>query len=227
MPNLLLAAILASPLACVTPERPGQIPEARAQHGGSGWMVGTPVDAKVTIEPNHVTIDAAQGTWWVDVKWMAAANGPAMDLPAQLCVGDSCDTIVWDRTVQPTENTWAVSGLCSRKEKGLWMIAVVEQHGDRALVTGLLAERNRTTFEDAWTLFVTSALTLAAGDKPLETRASKQVRLDLRELVSSGAIGHLQVPGGGELSPLTHMGLADVYKKRRTVAPPIPFVPAG
>lgn len=214
-------------VACVSPSKPGQLSEERALHGGSGWMVATPVDAQVAVEPNLVKIDAANGTWWVDVLWTSAAHGPALDNPARQWARDACDTVVWDRTVSPTDHTWGFSGLCSRKEKAHWMIGVVEQHEGRALVTGLLAERNRTTFEDAWTLFVTSALTLSAGDKPLATRPSKTVRKGLRDLVASGAIGHRQVPGGGELSPLTHESLAPIYDKRRKVPPPLPFVPAG
>src|SRR5690606_36987285 len=119
--------------------------------------------------------------------------------------------------------TWTSAALCVVEDRPHWMFAALEGHGERALLTVYLANRERVTYEDAAVECVVSALSLGGGAEPVPTPDRATMRDRLRGLVAGGAVGGAPVPGGGELGARVGESLAPLWALRETAPPPDSF----
>lgn len=188
---------------------------------GDGWAIAVPEGARTSAEPDALRIDAADGTRWYDIRWTTED----FDVATGTWAATFCDTHQWDRLARPTERVITRGGHCNVGWRRQWLITVAETRGDRVLLTLYGADANRVTFEDAWVDVTRTALTLAAGDRPFEGGVPpEEIRRRAREAVRSGGVGRQLIPGGGELSARIAEALADLFRRRESVAAPERFV---
>lgn len=214
--------LLLAPLAACTGlsgTDPGEA-EALETHRGEGWALQLPSDARLRIEEEALKVDAADGTWWFDVRWAEGSPEAAVAAWAE----ETCATLIWDEPSAPREGVRGGSGICTIRHQTHWLLASSETHDGAHLVTTLVARREGVTLEDAWVIFARIPLSLAPGDVPLPTPEEDGVREQVREAAAEGLRG-APIPGGGVLSPRVAERLDDLWEARSKNPPPRRWAP--
>jgi len=183
---------------------------------GDGYALRATEGARVVTRESGLSVDSADGRSWFDVGWI---DTPVNPIVTATTWGDSqCLPMRWDSPVVPTEGTWMVTGLCSIEHRRFWAMLMLENHGERSVLTTFLANRDGTPLEDAWVRFVVEALSV--GAEPIQTIDEKTLRARLREVAHTGdhQTGY-PVAGGGVLSQSFASAIPEVWAARKTAAP--------
>jgi hypothetical protein len=210
-PLLTLLLYACAPSAPSDP--PATLPLELAREEGLAMRIVS--GGRLTRQEGTLSVDAPDGLRWIEVRWLEGNPAPAVVAWSTA----TCEGLVWDRAAAPAPGVRHQTGLCTRQGQMFWTFLAVEQRGDRALMTALLAHRDSVRLEDAWVEWVSSALSLRAGDTPLDTPAEVEVRRLLREKAAT-TTGTVPVPGGGELGAATAEALAPFWAARMAAEAP-------
>jgi hypothetical protein len=191
---------------------------------GDGWRLSVPEGARVTASASGIEVDAADGLWWFDVQLLRPATPTAPLIDASRWADEHCTPARWDLPATPAPGTWTAGGFCTVQDRDHWLIVAVEDRPDGArLLTALVADRRQVPYEDAWVLFVRSALSLSTTDEPASWLGPEAVRERLRtaqQRASATTTGaELPRPGGGRFSRIVSEVLADEVWRPRTARP--------
>lgn len=192
--------------------------EGLRTHQGEDFALSLPEGAALRREGDGLAVDLPGGARWFDVRWVPSTT--TAQAVFATWAERSCMPVRWDRVAHPHEGVWTVGGTCMIEERTHWVLASVEQHGDDALFTVYLANREQIPFEDAVVDQVTTALSLGGGDSPVPTPDRAELRASIRQIASDGGIGTVPVPGGGELSARVSESLASLWERRAADPPP-------
>lgn len=200
-------------------------PPPLVDHVGDGWAVRIPEGARVQASPDHLQVDAADGSWWYDLKWLDA-SGPVF-LPLQVATGwgeATCDPLRWDAPHTPAVDQWISGGFCTIQGRRYWVVASVERRGDRALLTGVVASRTSVTYEDLWSWTVRGPMSMSAGATPMGGWSEAAV-VDAVRAAHAEDPGPAQLPrpGGGTFSTRVASQLDALWTARRAVPWPEAF----
>src|SRR5690606_10284963 len=136
-----------------------------------------------------------------------------------------CAPARWDLAAQPAPGVTAVGGFCAVDGRDHWLLASVEDRGDTRLLTGLMARRTAVPMEDAWVLFVGSALTASATAEHAEAAlppAALRERLRAVQASRAGSddeVSQLPRPGGGTFTRDVNVALAGPVWRARADHP--------
>ena len=193
-------------------------------HQGPGFALRVPEGARVTHEPRGLAVDAAEGTWWYDVRRVRAPVVPVAS--ARAWAAELCPSVRWDKPTEPAEGVFTLGGMCQIAGRRHWVQAVVETHGDEALLFGLAGRVGGITYEDLWVALTESALSLAPGDAPQALGDTAALRAEMRAVELDEAT-LMPVPGGGVFSTVIAQRLAERLAAHRTAGRPAPDALVG
>lgn len=201
-------------------------PEQPEVHRGAGWAAQVPPRATVRAEGATLAVDAADGSWWYDVRWSPAS--PVPQVAAMAWADERCRPMRWDAALVVTDGVWTSGGVCSIGERRFWVLVSVETVGDRMLMTGLMSSFVARGYEDVWVRYLTQALSVAPGEAPVEGLAADELRGRLRQInPDDGSRDQLPLPGGGTFTARVNAALRDVWEARRvrlaSAPPPASF----
>ena len=188
---------------------------------GEGWSMQVPAEASVKAMGSMVQVDAKHGMAWIDVRWIDTPSSPVVGATAW--AEQTCRPIQWDEPSQPVEGVWLSGGLCTIGHRDHWLITVLEDRGDRTLLTGIMAVQRQRTYEEVWVEFVTSALSLRQGAEPAILIEPEVLKTTLRETQRSTPVGYKPIPGGGLLSGAIANALKDTFEAHKAVDVPTFF----
>lgn len=204
---------------CAVPRSAPPAEPATEHHAADGWAVRVPEGARVRQEDGRLAVDAPDGRRWFDVSWHGTDREPAV--VAHAWAASTCSPTLWDHPSEPVPGTWLAGAACTIDGKRFFALVAVETFGDRRLLTAYVAQDGYVSYENAWIDFVTTAMSLTAGDEPLPSPDVAALRASIRAAAVQPA-GSMPVPGGGLLSGRIVRALPDLWPARHA-APPRPF----
>ncbi len=214
MRTLLLGLLLTT--GCGRFERPGATAPDVVR--GDDWSMQVPAKASVKAMGSMVQVDADDGMAWIDVRWIDTPSSPVVGATAW--AEQTCRPIQWDEPSQPTEGVWLSGGLCTIGHRDHWLITVLEDRGDRTLLTGIMAVQRQRTYEEVWVEFVTSALSLQQGSQPAALIDPEVLKSTLRDTQRTAPVGFKPIPGGGLLSGAIGKALTGTFEAHKKVQVP-------
>lgn len=193
-------------------------PPTYVSHVEDGFALRMPEGARVRRTDKGLSVDAADGARWFDVRWVDGTAPPIA--PATAWAEERCRPVRFDRARQPVEGTWVVGGTCTIAERRHWILLSIEDRGDRALLTGLTGAFGRIAYEDLWVEFVHTALSVQAGESPAAWMTPEAVREALRTVAPGDPQEEMPVPGGGTFSARVTDNLPGIWADRRDAVLP-------
>lgn len=197
-------------LACVRTTEGRIERDALVTRAGDDYAVAIPEGADFTIEGDTMRVDAADGSRWFDARWVDQPQDAALRLWSNAL----CEVIRWDDVATPISTTTTQGGECTIDHRKYWVLTSYERRDGRALLVTYVADEQRVAYEDAWVDAWRTAFTLIGGPTPLAGPPPAEVRATLRAAVSAGGVGHLPVPGGGQLSTHASVAFASAWQTR-------------
>lgn len=200
-----------------------QPPEGPATevYSGNGWSMRVPAGAAVVAKPRQVSVDPAAGTSWFDVRWLP--NG----LPVAQATAwgqEFCRPIQWDTPYTTAGGAWFAGGICTVGYRRHWTMVLVEPRGEQTLLTAYVASFGRVTYEEAWSEFATSALSVTVGAKPAVPMRADAVIEALRGTSRDDLAGAVRpIPGGGLFSGMAAANLEPLWAAHLTQNVPEAF----
>jgi hypothetical protein len=223
---LLVAAGLAAALGCagfdLTRPTAGTVERrAHTTFRGEGWTARLPEGARVEATADLLRVDAPEGDRWFDVHWMERPQAPIV--AASRWAAERCQPMLWDEPATPRPGTWTAGGLCTIGEGRYYGLVVLEDLGERTLLTGYIARRGNLAYEDVWVDVIGTALSVSTADTPPTWLAPADVRATLRKLPPVSEVSLRPVPGGGLFSQRASLALTALWEARAGVAVPAAF----
>lgn len=192
-------------------------------HQGAGFAVRVLEGSQVKVTHDTLSVDAADGSAWFDVRWIDTTNPIVPIAEANAWAEAACMSVHWDLPYEPSRKTWTDGGRCTIGGREHWVIAVVEQYDGHALLTGIMGVPGDLTHEDLWVEMIESALSVRAGDAPATWLAPGEIRARLRRIDAGNPNALLPIPGGGVFSGLAARQLDDVWTARAANVLPASF----
>ncbi len=181
---------------------------------GAGFVMSVLDNSVVKVTRDAISVDAADGSTWFDVRWIDTTSPIVPIAEASAWAEAACASVHWDLPYEPSPKTWTDGGRCTIGGREHWVIAVVEQFGDHAVLTGIMGRPGAVTHEDLWVEMLGSAMSVQAGDKPGTWIEPSEVRLLLRGIDSGDPTALIPIPGGGVFSGLAAKALDKVWAER-------------
>lgn len=183
-------------------------------HQGAGFAMSVLEGSVVKTTRDNVSVDAADGSTWFDVRWIDTTNPIVPIAEASAWAEAACASVHWDLPYEPSPKTWTDGGRCTIDGREHWVIAVVEQFGDHAVLTGIMGRPGAVTHEDLWVELLGSAMSVQKGDQPGKWIEPTEVRAHLRAIDSGDPKALIPIPGGGVFSGLAAKALDKVWAER-------------
>lgn len=220
---LALTALIALLASCGLGERLSAVPHGiedrpHTVHHGDGYSVSVLEGSVVKATRDTLSVDAADGSTWFDVRWIDTTNPIVPVAEASAWAEQACASVHWDLPYEPSKRTWTDGGRCTIGGREHWVIAVVEQFDGHAILTGIMGRPGELTHEDLWVEMLGSALSVQAGDKPGKWIEPTKVRALLRGIDSGDPKALIPIPGGGVFSGLAAKALDPVWSARQAGA---------
>ncbi len=183
---------------------------------GPGYALFVPTDSKVTRRGDDLTVDAADGFRWFDLRFLPRdANALAT---FEAWATETCPSHALDPLENPFPSVYTVGGVCTIEHRRHWLVASLEPWGDGQIAMLYAADASLVTIEDAWVDLARTALTVVPGDHPLVSMSPVEVRAAARAAQAEGD-GFAQTPGGGVLWGRTSKRLTPLWQARQSAAP--------
>lgn len=192
-------------------------------HTGAGFVMSVLEGSNVKVTRDTISVDAADGSTWFDVKRIDATNPIVPVALASAWAEHACMSVHWDLPYEPNAHTWTDGGRCTIGGREHWIIAIVEQSDHHAVLTGIMGKPGAVTHEDLWVEFLGSALSVQAGAKPASWISPAEVRTRLRAIDAGDPAALIPIPGGGVFNGLVARTLSDVWTARQAVVLPPTF----